>query len=62
MHHTVPAKIASRHDDALSPLVLTDRLISLAQDADRAGLPLMARRLVRLALRACQPPRLSKIS
>ncbi|HTR17245.1 MAG TPA: hypothetical protein VMI52_09455 [Acetobacteraceae bacterium] len=33
----------------LSPLMLGDRLISLAQDADRAGYAESARRLVRLA-------------
>lgn len=36
-----------------SPLVLTERLIALAQDADRAGLRRTAGRLVRLAERAC---------
>ena len=39
----------------LSPLVLSDRLITLAQEAERAGLPVMANRLVRLALSACEP-------
>ena len=53
-----PAKIADHDEPAVSPLVLTDRLISLAQEAERAGLPFMANRLVRLALRACiRPPR-----
>ena len=33
----------------VSPLVLSDRLITLAQDADRAGYVDAARRLVRLA-------------
>jgi len=32
-----------------SPLVLCDRLISLAQDADRAGCPSTAEHLVQLA-------------
>ena len=36
-----------------SPLMLADRLITLAQDADRAGLRRTAGRLVRLAERAC---------
>lgn len=49
------AKIADRHEPIVSPLILTDRLISLAQDAERAGLPIVANRLVRLALRACAP-------
>jgi hypothetical protein len=44
-----------------SPLVLSDRLIRLAQEADRAGLAITARRLVRLACsvldeRATEPP------
>ncbi len=34
----------------VSPLVLADRLISLAQDADRAGYAASARRLVGIAL------------
>ena len=32
-----------------SPLVLSDRMIRLAQEADSAGLAITARRLVRLA-------------
>ncbi|MHB1305266.1 MAG: hypothetical protein ACYCZB_17680 [Acidiphilium sp.] len=44
------------HEPIVSPLILTDRLISLAQDADRAGLPGVASRLVRLALRTCSAP------
>lgn len=38
-----------------SPLVLSDRLITLAQAADQAGLPVVAKRLVHLALAACTP-------
>ena len=34
-----------------SPLVLSDRMIRLAQEADRAGLAATARQLVRLACR-----------
>ena len=43
---------------AVSPLVLADRLISLAQDAERAGLRGPAENLVRLAIDMCdeQPP------
>ena len=33
----------------LSPLILADRLLTLAQDADRAGLPRPAERLLRVA-------------
>lgn len=35
----------------VSPLLLSDRLLSLAQDADRAGLSESASHLVGLALR-----------
>lgn len=34
---------------ACSPLVLADRLIGLAQDADRAGFTISARRLIAAA-------------
>jgi hypothetical protein len=36
-----------------SPLVLIDRLISLAEQADRAGMDTAAGRLVRLAYAVC---------
>ena len=36
-------------DAAMSPLVLCDRLLSLAQDANRAGLQAAAERLLNLA-------------
>lgn len=38
----------------ISPLVLADRLIALAEDADRAGLRRAAGRLIRLAERVCE--------
>jgi hypothetical protein len=38
----------------VSPLVLADRLIALAEDADRAGLRKSASRLLRLAERVCE--------
>ncbi|MBV9748582.1 MAG: hypothetical protein JO157_07200 [Acetobacteraceae bacterium] len=38
----------------VSPLVLADRLIALAEDADRAGLRKAASRLLRLAERVCE--------
>ena len=38
----------------VSPLVLADRLITLAQDADRAGMREAASRIVRLAQRVCE--------
>jgi hypothetical protein len=37
----------------VSPLVLADRLLSLAQDADRAGFTRPAERLLRLAYAVC---------
>ncbi len=37
----------------ISPLMLADRLLTLAQDADRAGLPKSAERLLRLAYAIC---------
>jgi hypothetical protein len=46
MEHAMPAQI--------SPLVLADRLIALAEDADRAGLRKAAGRIVRLAERVCE--------
>jgi hypothetical protein len=36
-------------DHQVSPLVLSDRLLTLAQDAERAGFPLSAGHLVSLA-------------
>jgi hypothetical protein len=56
MSDCMTAKTADYHTPIVSPLILTDRLISLAQDAERAGLPIVANRLVRLALRTCAPP------
>jgi hypothetical protein len=37
----------------VSPLVLADRLLSLAQDADRAGFTRPAERLLRMAYAVC---------
>jgi hypothetical protein len=37
----------------VSPLVLADRLLSLAQDADRAGFTRPAARLLRMAYAVC---------
>jgi hypothetical protein len=44
-----------------SPLLLADRLLTLAQDAERAGLPVAATRLLELAFQVCdqKPKRLS---
>jgi hypothetical protein len=44
------------HEDApvpFSPLILADRLLDLANKADRAGYPIAAVRLVRLAYAVC---------
>lgn len=41
---------ASQH---VSPLVLADRLLTLAQDADRAGFARPAERLLKLAYSLC---------
>lgn len=38
---------------AISPLMLTDQLLTMAQAADRAGMRRQARSLVRLALDVC---------
>jgi len=38
----------------ISPLVLADRLIALAEDADRAGLRKAAGHIIRLAERVCE--------
>jgi hypothetical protein len=40
----------------ISPLMLADRLITLAQDADRAGLQKAARLILRAAERVCEQP------
>ena len=40
----------------ISPIMLADRLITLAQDADRAGLPKAARVILRAAERVCEQP------
>ena len=42
---------------AASPLVLCDRLITLAQDADRAGFAVTAEHLVHLAHSMFEEPR-----
>jgi hypothetical protein len=50
MLHILPEDLAQRSSHTvLSPLMLGDRLIELAKDADQAGLPAIAERLIRLA-------------
>lgn len=41
--------VTPQSDRKVSPLVLSDRLLTLAQDAERAGFPLSAGHLVSLA-------------
>jgi hypothetical protein len=36
--------------DPVSPLIISDRLLTLAQQADKSGYPDAARRLLRLAM------------
>ena len=47
------------HDVPASPLMICDRLIGLAQDAERAGYATTAGRLVRLATRIFDEKRAS---
>jgi hypothetical protein len=50
MLHIQPENLPERNrHTVLSPLMLSDRLIELAKDADQAGLPAIAERLIRLA-------------
>jgi hypothetical protein len=50
MPHILPENLPAHSRPAvLSPLMLGDRLIELAKDADQAGLPAIAERLIRLA-------------
>ncbi len=58
---TINFAIESRHDEnnlpsrrVVSPLMLSDQLMTLAQDADQAGLRPVAGDLLRLALRICE--------
>ena len=53
---TSPARQSETTAD-ISPLMLSDRLIGLAQDADRAGMRRAASRLVRLACDVLDPPK-----
>lgn len=44
---------ADRQPDAVSPLMLSHQLLSLADEAHRAGMPASATRLLRLAHSVC---------
>jgi len=46
-------KTESTRFNQVSPLVIADRLLSLAQDADRAGFTRPAERLLRMAYAVC---------
>jgi len=50
--HT-PEKTETPRFNQVSPLVIADRLLSLAQDADRAGFKRPAERLLRMAYAVC---------
>ncbi|HQT87385.1 MAG TPA: hypothetical protein PK677_02390 [Acidiphilium sp.] len=47
---------AAQSRRTISPLMLSDQLMTLAQDADQAGLRPVAGDLLRLALRICDNP------
>ena len=51
--HIAPAFGYLPGAETVSPLVLADKLLSLAQDADRAGYARPAERLLRLAYAIC---------
>ncbi len=60
MLHIVPEPLPeTRRHEPLSPLMLSDRLIGLAKDADRAGLPAIADQLIRLACEVLESGRAS---
>lgn len=51
------ARAGSRYPaTGMSPLMLTDRLLTLAQDADRAGLSAAALQILQLATAICDHP------
>ncbi len=50
------SRIAPEAALEISPLVLCDRLITLAQDADRAGFPVAAEHLLYLASEVLDEP------
>jgi hypothetical protein len=55
--HLNGAPQAMRLDPSVSPLVLCDRLLTLAKDVDRAGLRDVAEQLIELAGEVLQRPR-----
>jgi hypothetical protein len=55
--HLTGTPEALRLDPSVSPLVLCDRLLTLAKDVDRAGLRDIAERLIEFAGEVLQQPR-----
>ncbi len=55
---TYLSRITTLPQPMMSPLMLSDRLLTLAQDADRAGYQVTAEHLLRLASKVLdsQPP------
>jgi len=53
---TYMTRIVSKNEPAFSPLMLSDRLLTLAEDADRAGLRTAAESLLSLASEVLDPP------
>jgi hypothetical protein len=49
-------RIASWNDPTFSPLLLSDRLLTLAEDADKAGFRTAAERLLHLASKVLDQP------
>ncbi len=53
MHMSTTTTFADRQNTVVSPLMLSHQLLSLAEEAHRAGLPASATRLLRLAHTVC---------
>ena len=53
---TYMTRIVSENEPAFSPLLLSDRLLTLAEDADRAGFRSAAERLLTLASKVLEQP------
>ena len=49
-------RIVSHNEPAFSPLMLSDRLLTLAEDADKAGLRTAAESLLSLASKVLDEP------
>lgn len=53
---TYMTRVVWQTEPAFSPLMLSDRLLTLAEDADRAGLRTAAESLLSLASEVLDPP------